>query len=206
MKSDKKSDRLKAYEIRAIHQHFIDGSTKKEAYLNHIPMAKALADKSLNVLASKFFKRPEVIAEMTRLTKVPAKELNLSARSVLLEAAKIAMFDPRRLCDEHGKILPISKWPDDVAGAIASVRYDKDGAIKEVKAWDKNAALDKLFRNFGLYETDNQQKGQVGEQIKELSLHQLEELANQLTLVIDSAGDVTVRPAHPALGHDDHDE
>ena len=30
--------------------------------------------------------------------------------------------------------------------------------VKKVKFWDKGAALEKLFKNFGMYQKDNEQK------------------------------------------------
>ena len=32
------------------------------------------------------------------------------------------------------------------------------GYTKKIKLWDKGAALEKLFKNFGMYQKDNEQK------------------------------------------------
>jgi hypothetical protein len=34
----------------------------------------------------------------------------------------------------------------------------RDGRPTKIKLWDKNAALEKLMKHLGLYETDNRQK------------------------------------------------
>ena len=41
--------------------------------------------------------------------------------------------------------------------AVASFKIDEYGRI-EYKFWDKNAALEKLFKHRGLYKVDNEQK------------------------------------------------
>lgn len=77
----------------------------------------------------------------------------------LREAARIAYSDIRQLFDENGRLLPINKWPDDIARAVAGVEvvkrnvYSDDGQVDDViklKLWDKPRKLENLMKHNGL--------------------------------------------------------
>jgi phage terminase small subunit len=93
------------------------------------------------------------------------KATDLTVENILRELGRIALADPRKLFDEHGAVLPVHEWPDDVAAMVAQVEvYEekvegaKVGETQKVKLWDKNSALDKAMKHLGLYERDNEQK------------------------------------------------
>lgn len=77
---------------------------------------------------------------------------------VLREAGRLAYSDIRELFDENGNFLPIKKWPDDVARAVASVEVVKknvttgDGKVDDVlkvRLWDKPGKLQNLMTHHG---------------------------------------------------------
>jgi hypothetical protein len=92
---------------------------------------------------------------------------------------RVARFDVRRLFADDGEPIPVHKLPDDVAAAVQSIEFVEQyegtgadrkhvGTLKKYRIADKNAALDKLFKHFGLYASDNKQKGRaLGEGIGE---------------------------------------
>ncbi len=98
-----------------------------------------------------------------------AKKHELTTESIIAELAKIVHSDPRKLFDEHGALLPVHLWPDDMAAAVASVEVFEEfvgqgadrvsiGYTKKLKLWDKNPAIDKAMKHLGLFEQDNKQK------------------------------------------------
>ncbi|MGC8534913.1 MAG: terminase small subunit [Rhizomicrobium sp.] len=88
----------------------------------------------------------------------------LTADRTLLELARLAYFDPRKLFDDSGNLKAVADLDDDTAAAVAGLDVQdgrgEDGAqTKKLKLWDKNAALDKAMKYLGLFEKDNAQRG-----------------------------------------------
>lgn len=90
----------------------------------------------------------------------------VTADRVVLEIARLAFFDPRKLLTETGEPRPIQELDDDTAAAIAGLETatekDRSGEgvthIRKYKIADKNSALEKLAKHLGIYELDNHQK------------------------------------------------
>ncbi len=89
---------------------------------------------------------------------------------LLLEAARIATFDPRKLYDDEGHMLPPKKWPDDIAAAIIGIDAIRrnvttgDGQIDDIdkiKVADKVKALDMLFKHRNLYQEKVEHTGTI---------------------------------------------
>jgi phage terminase small subunit len=98
-----------------------------------------------------------------------SKAHRLTTDSVMAELSKIVHADPRKLFDDSGTLLPIRQWPDDMAGAVASIEVDElfdgkgkgrkfIGYTKKVKFWDKNSGIEKAMKHLGLFAEDNKQR------------------------------------------------
>lgn len=98
-----------------------------------------------------------------------AKKHRMTTDSVMSELSKIVHSDLRKLFDANGALLPIHDWPDDMAGAVASIEVEElfegsgenrrqIGFTKKVKCWDKNSAIEKAMKHLGLFAEDNRQK------------------------------------------------
>lgn len=96
--------------------------------------------------------------------------VEVTADRVLLELARVAFSDPRKLYRADGTLRPPSEWDDETAAAIAGVETDEtvlqiaDGErlttrTHKVKRWNKVLALDKLAKHVGLYP----EKGAAGQ-------------------------------------------
>lgn len=87
----------------------------------------------------------------------------ISADRALKEAARLAFFDIRKLCNASGNPIPIQDLDDDTAAAIQGLELssEKDGeaftTVRKYKVADKNAALERVFKHLGLFERDNDQ-------------------------------------------------
>ncbi|MCK2097529.1 terminase small subunit [Thauera aromatica] len=113
--------------------------------------------------------KPDIAAAVAAARKERAERTAVSADRVLLEAARLALFDPRKLFNDDGSPKGIHELDDDTAAAVAGIEVleqfegsGKDrvfvGYLKKYRVADKNSALEKLFKHHGLYEKDNRQK------------------------------------------------
>lgn len=90
----------------------------------------------------------------------------LSTERTLREVARIAYFRPRDILAKDGMVKPLAEWSDDALACIVPTKIDfvrdKKGKVTgqsvEIKAWDKNAALEKAMKFHGLFEQDNKQR------------------------------------------------
>lgn len=110
--------------------------------------------------------KPHIQAAIEEGRAKQQERTGITADRVVREAARIGLFDPRKLFGDDGAPKGIHELDDDTAAAISGVkistRKDEDGKgetiVTEYKVSDKNSALEKLFKHLGLYELDNQQR------------------------------------------------
>lgn len=90
------------------------------------------------------------------------KRTETDADRIVREIARLAFSDVRKAVNQDGSLKPLHELDDDTAASIASIetleQYEGTGEnrklvgyTKKLKLWDKNSALDKLCRRFGLY-------------------------------------------------------
>ncbi|MBV7394115.1 terminase small subunit [Mameliella sediminis] len=100
------------------------------------------------------------------LQDAAAEQAEMTAAQVLEEIGQIAFSDIRELFDQDGHLLPVEAMPENAAKAIQSIKVSsmkvpgseagETVITTEIKFWDKNAALDRLFQYFGLHEQAQQ--------------------------------------------------
>lgn len=132
-------------------------------------IAVGISPKNAGQWAHRALKNPDVKARIDANRAQLAEKFSLRSEDILRELAKIVYFDPRKLMAPDGTVLPINEWPDDVAGAIASIeveelfdgrgeKREKIGVLKKIKAWNKGQAIEQAMKHLGLFELDNKQK------------------------------------------------
>ena len=92
----------------------------------------------------------------------------ITAERVLEEMAKLAFFDPRRIFDANGNLLPPSQMGEDEAAAIAGLdlRQMQDGSeMKKIKLADKLKSLEVLGRYLRLFTERVEHSGTLGVQL-----------------------------------------
>lgn len=122
------------------------------------------SEKTADAIGAENLRKPKIIAAVAKAQEARTIRTEITADRVLKELARIGLSDPRKLFDEDGGIKPPKDWDDDVAASIASIKMverpsgkkDKDGnpimeRTYDVKVWDKNAALDKIAKHFGMF-------------------------------------------------------
>ena len=121
--------------------------------------------KAAYATSNKLLKDPRVKALIAEHAEAHAKAVDVSAEKVLKEAARVALYDVRKLFKEDGALKKPHELDDDTAAAIVALDVvessDGDGGtffVKKYKFADKNAAIERLFKHLGLFERDNEQK------------------------------------------------
>lgn len=117
--------------------------------------------KSNRSQATRLRDRPEIAARIAEMMALSAARSTVTAVEVIERFAVIARADIRRLFAADGTLLPPSDWPDDIAGAVASVKRSPTGIVT-VKLWDKPRALEGLARHFGLFNDKIDISGTLG--------------------------------------------
>lgn len=146
------------------------GMTQAEAYRQAFPKAARWKDETVWAEASRLAADHKVSTRVRELMQKAAAANEVTVERVLKEAARIALFDPRKLLNDDGTPKGLHELDDDTAAGIAGLdvldefdwdeegRKTKIGVVRKYKLADKNAALEKLFKFLGMYERDNKQK------------------------------------------------
>lgn len=159
------------------------GKSQADAYREAYPRSKQWKADTLYAAASRLMANSKVYARVGELRERITSTGIASASRVLLEASRIALFDPRKLFREDGSPKPINELDDDTAAALAGLDMHEEfdgsgdervfiGYTKKYKVADKNAALEKLFKHHGLYEKDNEQKSDPLTELVKASMRQ----------------------------------
>lgn len=133
------------------------GKSQAEAYREAYPKSKAWKADTVHQAASRLMTNSKVVAMVSEMRRQITDSEFASARQALVEASRIAVFDFRKVMNPNGTFKKPNELDADTAAVVASVKIKPNGEI-EYKFWDKNAALEKLFKHHGLYEKDNDQK------------------------------------------------
>lgn len=118
--------------------------------------------KTARVMAQQNLEHPAVIEHLAVMMKERSERTQVTADRVITEVARLGFSDLRKLFDDHGGLLPVTQWPDDMAAAVASVEVDElfegfgenrvqVGYTKKVKLWDKPRALELLGKHLKLW-------------------------------------------------------
>ena len=134
----------------------IAGMTQTQAYRD-----AGYKSSAPEVSAIRLLNREDIQARKAYLERKSVQAADIDSERVMRENACIAFSDPKDLLDANGRPLPLEQIPERLRRAISSIEITElpDGRIKhKVKFWSKDAAVDRLFKNMGLYEEDNTQK------------------------------------------------
>lgn len=135
----------------------IEGKTQADAYRLAYPASKSWENQKVAQKASAFAKSKPVKERIEGLRSKAMKANEVTAERVIAGLSQLAFFDIRKLVDDDGNPLPVSKLPDDVAAALVGldiVQFGNAdagrGTVMKIKMADKLGALTTLARHLGL--------------------------------------------------------
>jgi phage terminase small subunit len=195
---------LSEVENTAVEEYMINGGNQSAALRLANPKACDWTDNSVHVAASQLFNQTKVRIRIAQLRAERAQRSAITTDRVLQEAYKLAFADVSLMFNEDGSLKMPHEWPKEIAGAIAGfeVVTMSQGAdspplyVHKVKFWDKNPALERLFKHMGLFEADNRQKNPLAGDLSNLP-------APLLQLIQDKLRESGLQPASGRAGPDD---
>lgn len=108
-------------------------------------------------IGSRLLKDPRIAKAILDSENKLLEKHNMTAESVLKQLGCIVHFDIRKLYNSDGALKNIHELDDETASALSSFEIDEIGVgetiighTRKVKVFDKNAAIDKAMRHFGL--------------------------------------------------------
>lgn len=136
---------------------YIKHGNATEAWRKAHPSSKA-KDKTANEYASRLLADGKIRARIEALRGKTAEKYELTLERWDKEVARLAFFDPRRICHEDGRPKMLHELDDDIAAAIKSVEVGVDGI--KYTFHDKGVNIGHGGKRLGAYERDNKQKGE----------------------------------------------
>jgi phage terminase small subunit len=133
--------------------------------------------RTAEVNGSKLLSNTKVSAFITELVAERGKRTEVTADRVVLELAKIAFLDTRKLFTPNG-VKPADQWTDDESAAVAGFEAGPLG-IKKVKLWNRVEALQLLGKHLGLFADKLHVTGSVqssGPDLTKLTDEQLQQI------------------------------
>jgi phage terminase small subunit len=121
---------------------------------------------------------PAVVARIDELLEDAARVAGIDTVRVMKELGRLGFSDLRQAFD-GGRLKMPEDWSDDLAASVASVKVvtrsagkDADGNpqveyVTEIKAWDKNSALEKLGKHLKMFVERHELTGKDGEKLAE---------------------------------------
>jgi phage terminase small subunit len=151
------SKKLTIKQDRFCNEYVTNGGDASAAYRTAYDCSR-MKSQSVNRLAFALIQNIKITSRIEELKKRAMASADLTPERVMLEVARLAFNDPRKVFDESGRLLSVDKWPDDVAASISSIEVDetldKNGNFttqtKKIKFWDKGKQLDLASKLLGL--------------------------------------------------------
>jgi phage terminase small subunit len=134
------------------------GLSQAAAYRKAYPAALKWADATVWREASLLAANPKVSTRVQDLLDRAAKSHEVTVERVMMELARLAFFDIRKLVGDDGRPLPLQQLDDDTARALVGlevVPIGNDqvgvGEVLKFKLADKKGALELLGRRLGMF-------------------------------------------------------
>lgn len=105
-------------------------------------------------IAAQMLAREKFQRRIGNLLALRAKKAEIEADDVLNELAKTAFRDVRKVFDDAGRVLPVSKWPDCIAASVTSMKVAQDeekGTVIDVKLTDPKGALELIGKHLAMF-------------------------------------------------------
>lgn len=131
--------------------------------------------KTANEQGARLLAHVSVAAAIQKGMDERSARTGITADKVLQELAKLGFSDPRKVFDDNGNLLPVTKFSDDVAAAVSSIEVVTTrlpgGEATEVehtskiKFWDKRGSLELLGKHLKLFVDRHEHTGKDGQPV-----------------------------------------
>lgn len=150
-------------------------------------------DNTAGVNAYNLLRNPKISVYIDHRKEERIKVTTITQERVLLELARLAFFDPRKLYDDDGNPKPIQDLDDDTAACIAGLDIAEIwegrgedrvfvGYTKKYKLTDKKGSLELLGRHMAMFRDKIELSGKVdigANPFAGLTTEELRELINR---------------------------
>ncbi|WP_067070375.1 terminase small subunit [Roseateles chitosanitabidus] len=133
------------------------GLSQAEAYRRAYPRSQKWKADAVHQQASRLMALPQVAARVKELQGLAADEVVVDVKALLQEAKRLVFSDIRNIMKPDGTLRLPHELDADTAASVKSFKMDEYGKV-EYQFWDKNSAMERLFKHKGLFELDNKQK------------------------------------------------
>jgi len=165
--------------------HYIENGSKSKAY-EAFYSTNFKKRSTLHSKANAMFKVPKVKAFLDKMLDEQKERHHVTVDRIIQEYEKLAFSDVRKIFGDDGQVLDVRDLPDDIAGAVSSVKFNvtknddgDDVCVVEYKISDKRAALQDLGKHFKMFSEDINLKAEVTtEDVSDL------ELARRLAFIL----------------------
>ena len=138
-------------------QEVVKGNSLAEAYRAAYPKSVKWADATVWSQSSRLMANGKVSARAKALAQKVEERFAIDTEKLLREASRLAHSDIAGIMHPDGRVKLPHELDPETRAAVASFKIDEYGRI-EYKFWDKNSALERLFKHKGLFEQDNAQR------------------------------------------------
>jgi phage terminase small subunit len=118
------------------------------------------APKYAGSIANRLIQKSQVAELIQKEKKEALSRAGVELTRALLELAKLAYYDPRKLYRDDGTLKDPAEWDDSTAAAISQIETQEHfegsgdkrrltGHVKKVKAHDKKGALELILKYLG---------------------------------------------------------
>jgi phage terminase small subunit len=136
-------------------------------YLKDLNAAQACiragySEKGANVTGSQLLAVPSIKAAVNAAIAQRAVRVEVKVDDVVRELMRLASVDVMKAFDSKGRLLSLSRMPEDVRRAIQSIEVEElfegsgddrvqIGVLRKVKFWDKKGALELLGKHLQMF-------------------------------------------------------
>lgn len=148
---------------------FVEGMLINNGNQTKAAIYAGFSEKSAYARGSELVKDRKVSELLEARRAEQLAKSKLTSDEVLQSLARDVRFDPAKLYDKEGNLLPLDQIDEDTRVCIRGVEVFEEfegrgkekefiGYTKKVKYPEKTAAREQAMKHFGLYESDNRQK------------------------------------------------
>lgn len=140
-------------------QLFVEAYLSNNGNATKAALAAGFSQKTAGQQGSRLLKNVEIRQLLDSKMAETFTNLKITRERILLERARLAFFDPRKLFDKDGHPIPIQDLDDDTAAALCGLDVSQQiiggedpitTTTKKYKLADKNASLTSLERQLGM--------------------------------------------------------